>query len=101
MGAKSSVINLPHLEKIYFAENKKENLMSPFQFPSKSILDPSRSSQTRVPEKGKKPQAHFEDWLIHVGKNSTKKKGLFILLIKIKAEILLINAKATCSLFSL
>lgn len=29
MGAKSVVINLPHLENVYFAENKKEKLMNP------------------------------------------------------------------------
>ena len=29
MGAKSVVINLSHLEKVYFAENKKGELMYP------------------------------------------------------------------------
>lgn len=29
MGAKSVVINLPHLENVYFEENKKEKLMNP------------------------------------------------------------------------
>lgn len=29
MGAKSVVINLPHLENVYFAENEKEKLMYP------------------------------------------------------------------------